>query len=545
VFFNEPVKPSTVVTGNFNLNGAVIIDVWPDLDDPSIVHIETDAPLPPSGDLYILDVTGVEDMAGNVITENGVDDTTCFGLKEITFRGRMGQLLAGTSEVPPYSFAVEGSKAPLTFGPICDTGNMVDMGEDVWEYTTVMLYQGDCAGGTASETFEWKLTFQCNTYEPLASNRFHTLDLANGPTDVIDVWWNDEDPTQFTQHDIDVEFFVDMSQSAYVAEDTVSINGNVLPLTYDVPSLLNLVDDGTGNDAVAGDLVFSTLITFPAGSRKDVEYKFLLNGAYECEGQANRYVFLNDAMFDTVDGPLGPLTLPTVNYDFCGTLISDVEVVFQVDFNNTAWENIGAGDVVSINGTPNDPEAPTFDWSVPSLTVMADDGVAPDAVAGDKIYSASVVFPAGNVQDIEYKFLVNDVYECLNQGNRFLGLDPENFDAVGNPQIAPVAAFQRCNLSDVPGSGLALMLNQNHPNPFNPSTTISFSVPKAGQGELAVFNVRGQKVRVLRDGHFAAGSDSIVWDGRNDDGRQVSSGMYFYRLSVGGESQTKRMVMLK
>ena len=235
-----------------------------------------------------------------------------------------------------------------------------------------------------------------------------------------------------------------------------------------------------------------------------------------------------------------------MTYDYCNAIFSAVEVVFAVDFNNTHWEGIDAGDVVAINGTPNAEVDPTFDWTVPSLTVMADDGVAPDAVAGDKIYTVSVVFPEGNVQNIEYKFLVNDVYECSTQSNRTLGLDPDNYDAVGNPQIAPVAVYQHCNLSDVPGSGLALLqLNQNHPNPFNPSTTISYSVPRAGVGELAVFNLRGQKVRTLLSGDFAAGPGSVVWNGRNDDGRQVSSGVYFYRLNVAGDSQVKRMVMLK
>ena len=220
----------------------------------------------------------------------------------------MGQLLAGTTEVPPYSFTVRGGRSPLSWES--NAPQMVDMGSDVWEYTTLMLYAGDCAAGTASESFEWKFNFMGTVWEPLAGNRVHTLDLANGASDLIDVWWNDEDPTQFTTHDIDVEFFVDMSMSAWVAGDTVSINGDVLPLTYDVPSLIDLVDDGTGNDAVAGDMIFSTLVTFPAGSHNNVEYKFLLNGEYECAGQGNRTVFLNSEMYDTVGGTLGPLTLP-------------------------------------------------------------------------------------------------------------------------------------------------------------------------------------------------------------------------------------------
>ncbi len=546
VSFNEPVDP---VTGgnaaNYSLTGAVVLAAVPDGSDPSVVHLQLAAAPAASASLLTATVTGVQDPAGNTIVADGVGNTYCFGLKTVVFRGKMSQLLANTVELPPYSFSIEGGKAPLTFD-LCDTGLMTDtLVDDIWEWTTTMPYAGDCGAGTASENFEWKFNFQCGTWEPLAGNRVHTLDLANGAVDTLEFWWNDEDPTQFIAHAIDVEFFVDMSMSAYTATDTVGLNGNVPPLAFTVPSALNLVDDGTGNDAVAGDLIFSTLVTFPAGAKKDVAYKFLLNSEYECSGQSDRSLFLNDELFDTVGGALGPLTLPVVKYDFCNTIWRSVEAIFSVDFNNTAWENLRPGDVIAVNGTPNG-ALPTFDWTVPSLSEMKDDGVAPDAVAGDKIFTMSVVFPDSNAQHIDYKYLHNDVYECLAVGNRGFALDPDNFDAVGNPQILALDVFQVCGASGVPTPVAGTMiLSQNHPNPFNPSTKIHFDVSRSGDGALAVFNVRGEMVRTLKSGHFDVGPGVIVWDGRNDAGRVVGSGVYFYRLNVGQDSLTRRMVLLK
>ena len=544
VLFNEPVSAATAGNAaNFSLSGASVISAVRDGSDPSIVHLGLSAALTASASLYTLTVTGVQDLAGNAIVADGDGNVACIALKDVTFRGRMSQMLANTLEVPPYSFSIEGSKAPFTFDPICDTGLMADTGGDVWEYSTTMAYAGDCAAGTASETFEWKMNFMCGTWEPLAANRTHTLDLANGAADVIDVWWNNEDPTQFIAHDIDVEFFVDMSVSAYAPGDTVGLNGNVPPLAFNLPSDITLVDDGTGNDAVAGDLVFSTVVTFPAGAKKDVAYKFLLNGAYECSGQSDRSLFLNDEMYDTVGGTLGPLTLPTVRFDFCNKIWRAVEVVFTLDFNNTAWAGIQLDDIVGVNGTPN---GGTFDWSVPSLTQLKDDGVAPDAVAYDKIYTVSVVFPDSSDQNNQYKYLHNDVYECSSLGNRSFSIDPENYDAVGNPQVLPIDVFQICGATGVPVPALGqLGLSQNHPNPFNPSTTIAFDVARPGEGLLAVFNVRGEMVRTLRSGHFDVGPGVVVWDGRTDSGRVVGSGVYFYRLTVGSDTLTRRMVLLK
>ncbi|HUU45528.1 MAG TPA: T9SS type A sorting domain-containing protein, partial [Acidobacteriota bacterium] len=91
------------------------------------------------------------------------------------------------------------------------------------------------------------------------------------------------------------------------------------------------------------------------------------------------------------------------------------------------------------------------------------------------------------------------------------------------------------------GFGLA----QNYPNPFNPSTLISFNLEYAGQVQLEVVNLLGQRVRTLVNGYRPAGVNSEIWDGRDQNGITVSSGIYFYRLAQDGLSQTRKMVLLK
>lgn len=88
-------------------------------------------------------------------------------------------------------------------------------------------------------------------------------------------------------------------------------------------------------------------------------------------------------------------------------------------------------------------------------------------------------------------------------------------------------------------------LDQNRPNPFNPSTRIGFSVAEAGPVELAVYDLRGARVRTLRERWTPTGDHHAVWDGRDDLGRPVVSGTYFYRLRTSQRELTRRMVLLQ
>ena len=88
-------------------------------------------------------------------------------------------------------------------------------------------------------------------------------------------------------------------------------------------------------------------------------------------------------------------------------------------------------------------------------------------------------------------------------------------------------------------------LSQNIPNPFNPSTTIRFSLPEAGAVRLAIYSTKGQLVRTLVDGSTHAAYHSVVWNGRDATGREVSSGVYLYRLTSAERTLVRRMLLLR
>ncbi|MFQ5511118.1 MAG: FlgD immunoglobulin-like domain containing protein [Candidatus Krumholzibacteriia bacterium] len=88
-------------------------------------------------------------------------------------------------------------------------------------------------------------------------------------------------------------------------------------------------------------------------------------------------------------------------------------------------------------------------------------------------------------------------------------------------------------------------LFQNHPNPFNPVTTIAYEVAARSRVTLQVFDVNGALVRTLVDAGQTPGANTVVWDGRDRRGRRVASGVYFYRLRAGGMSLTRKMALLE
>jgi hypothetical protein len=88
-------------------------------------------------------------------------------------------------------------------------------------------------------------------------------------------------------------------------------------------------------------------------------------------------------------------------------------------------------------------------------------------------------------------------------------------------------------------------LEQNFPNPFNPSTTISYSLPSRGAVQLTVYNILGQRVATLVDQTQAAGSYRVVWNGTDSGGRTLATGIYFSLLKSGSFATSKKMILLK
>jgi hypothetical protein len=88
-------------------------------------------------------------------------------------------------------------------------------------------------------------------------------------------------------------------------------------------------------------------------------------------------------------------------------------------------------------------------------------------------------------------------------------------------------------------------LSQNYPNPFNQSTKIEFTLSQSGFVSLNIYDLLGRRIRTLVSENLSPGYKSVFWDGKNDSGKEVSSGIYFYQLRVGDFSEAKKLVLLK
>jgi len=91
----------------------------------------------------------------------------------------------------------------------------------------------------------------------------------------------------------------------------------------------------------------------------------------------------------------------------------------------------------------------------------------------------------------------------------------------------------------------AFDLAQNYPNPFNPETKIEYSLPKASRVRLEIFGLLGQRIKTLVDGQQPAGFHALIWDGRDDDGRLMTSGVYVYQLTAEGFEKSRKLLLLK
>jgi hypothetical protein len=135
----------------------------------------------------------------------------------------------------------------------------------------------------------------------------------------------------------------------------------------------------------------------------------------------------------------------------------------------------------------------------------------------------SVELPPGtDLAALEAANIVLDLRDVNNQ--------PLAFDLEGKSGAEPPAVF---------------FLGEAFPNPFNPATTIKFSIPGEMPVRLEIYGMDGRRVAVLLDETLAAGPHEAVWQGRDDSGRLVASGVYFSKLSAGPHSQVRKMTLMK
>jgi len=100
-------------------------------------------------------------------------------------------------------------------------------------------------------------------------------------------------------------------------------------------------------------------------------------------------------------------------------------------------------------------------------------------------------------------------------------------------------------IEDKPNYPKTIILNQNYPNPFNPTTAISYQLSGSSHINLTVYDGLGQKVRTLVNKIQQSGTHRVFWDGRNDSGQALPTGVYLYHIHGFGFSDTKKCILLK
>lgn len=149
-----------------------------------------------------------------------------------------------------------------------------------------------------------------------------------------------------------------------------------------------------------------------------------------------------------------------------------------------------------------------------------------NATTPTQTYTGSIQL-SGQYQIYVYSvYLMDGMTETLSSPSDTLFLD---FTANENETVIP----------------LVYALSQNHPNPFNPSTRIDFSLPEPGKATLKIYNLKGQEVKTLLKDELNRGAHSAVWNGRDNSGKPVSSGVYYYRLSWNSKDITRKMILMK
>lgn len=161
------------------------------------------------------------------------------------------------------------------------------------------------------------------------------------------------------------------------------------------------------------------------------------------------------------------------------------------------------------------------DWVSPIGDLLGQDG----NICEDPLFCD----PEGGV------FTLAEGSPCLPEFNPDCGLIGAHGLGCNAPASAPPSEI----------SVIGIQLLSNYPNPFNPVTTIHYELPYTQQARLTVYMVDGRRVVTLVDQVTPAGRQEIVWDGTDEHGHHVPSGVYFYRLEAGKFEQTKRMVLIK
>ena len=327
------------------------------------------------------------------------------------------------------------------------------------------------------------------------------------------VYFNNQDPSQYTTQDVIVTFQVDMN--VLEAADNIYVAGD---FNSWLPDTVELSDDDMDGIFVVEHLI-------PTGTFIHQNYKFINGNIWET-GFGNRTFDIDDS------GATQILDVVTFNNFIHNNLSTqDVNVTFNVNMNalDPAWYSNG----VFMLG------------NVIPLTDNAYDNPLTEGETG--FFSTTMLFPAGSYKDVSFVYLRDDGTTLWLEFPQEM-LRTFTIDDSGSEQILNMNSWGEFVAVNDELQITNFDLN-NYPNPFNPTTTISFDYAPndSNNTEVYIYNIKGQRVKMFStNSHPELIEGSVIWNGNDENGKPVSSGIYFSKLLVNGKSiASKKMLLLK
>ncbi|TFH01211.1 MAG: T9SS type A sorting domain-containing protein, partial [Calditrichales bacterium] len=245
---------------------------------------------------------------------------------------------------------------------------------------------------------------------------------------------------------------------------------------------------------------------------------------------SDKYGQVSTASYQTLT--FGDSAFYAIAPDFSHTISTTARTCLECHKNESVNEYFNTGNIT------------VTDWDETSMGLTHRQGaipVSPDWQTSLKFdfltYTGSANDPAGNGFDpAKWTFLKSQTDRA-----QMLFASPLTTEQMN----ALVFIFNRVTDEIAAEMPLTYQLEKNHPNPFNPSTRISFQLPYDKKVRLVIYNALGQKIRTLVDSDFQPGHYQVEWNGNDSQDNAVASGIYFYRMDAGSFSEMKKMILLR
>ncbi|MEE9269408.1 MAG: choice-of-anchor B family protein [Candidatus Krumholzibacteria bacterium] len=267
------------------------------------------------------------------------------------------------------------------------------------------------------------------------------------------------------------------------------------------------------------------------------------NRLYDFHGSAGTFIY-------DITNPASPVLLGSITDP-------------NIDYHHSGWPSADGNYLYINDELANDPvpDITVWDISNPATPFKVDEFGDPNATIHNTFRVGNFLFASYYTAGFKIFDISNPLAMQLVDEFDTSALSGEGFDGAwgcypfapsGNIYVSDmqnglyIFSFSGTTPTAIPKRApVGFALNQNFPNPFNPTTTITYTLESAGNVVLTVYDAAGRRIRTLLNGVQGAGAQTATWNGRDNRGHRVASGVYFYRLEAGGASDTRRMVFLK